>query len=177
MSRVGKLPVAIPSGTDVKIENNIITVKGKLGELVSNVNNNVTLECKDGNISTFPKDKTNHSLAMWGTTRSLIQNMVQGVTEGFSITLEISGVGYKSDVKGNILTLYLGYSHEIKVAIPSDIKIICEKPTIIVISGISKQKVGSVASKIIRYRPVEPYKGKGIKKKGSFVRRKEGKKK
>lgn len=177
MSRVGKLPIEIPENVEVNIDNGIIEVKGKLGTLTNKLNESVLVEIKENSIVCSPNDKSNFSISMWGTLRSIINNMVLGVSKGFEKKLEISGVGYKSEFSGNILTLSLGYSHEIKYAIPSDIKVVCEKPTIISIFGICNQKVGSIASDIINFRPTEPYKGKGIKHQGSIVRRKEGKKK
>lgn len=176
MSRVGKIPVTIPEGVKPSYENNILKVSGKLGELSLQPSENVTVKIDGSDVIVTPNSDSNQSRAHWGLTRSLIANMVQGVSEGFSITLEIQGVGYRAAVAGKILTLFLGYSHEIKYFIPEGIDIKCEKPTLLVVTGVDKQKVGQVAALIMKQRPVEPYKGKGIFKQGSFVRRKVRKK-
>lgn len=178
MSRVGKLPVAIPS--EVKFElsdSNFVTVSGKLGELKSKFNELATIKVLENEVLVSPANDTKPARAMWGTVRSLVANMVEGVTQGFKEELEISGVGFRAAIKGSILNLSLGYSHNIKIAIPEDIKVLAPKPTLLEISGIDKQKVGQFVAMVISQRPVEPYKGKGIKKKGQFVIRKEGKKK
>ena len=188
MSRVGKLPVEIPQGVEVAIANEHITIKGKLGELVMPLNNHVEVSLQDHvkegqdeqdkkYIVIKPENDSKKARALWGTMRSNIYNMVQGVHAGFQRRLEINGVGYKSAVTNKILTLDLGYSHSIMYAIPEDIEIKCEKPTLLIISGASKQKVGQVAGEIKKFRPVEPYKGKGVYEEGAFIRRKENKKK
>lgn len=179
MSRIGKVPITVPSDVTVTLgENNSITAKGKLGELSRIYHNNVVVSLQDNIISVArknPEDKK--AAAVWGLTRSLINNMVVGVSKGFSEVLEISGVGYKVSIKGNILTLFLGFSHEIKYLIPEDLTIKCPSPTVIEIFGNNKEKVGQFAADIRRLRPPEPYKLKGIKRKGEVIIKKEGKKK
>ena len=177
MSRVGNVPVAIPDGVDVTLDGRRITAKGKLGELSYQLTDAVTAAIDDGSLVVAPVDETKHARAMWGTTRSLVQSLVTGVSKGFTKRLEIIGVGYRAAVQGANLHLQLGYSHDIDFAIPEGITIICEKPTSITISGADKQKVGQVAAKIRAYRPPEPYKGKGIRYADEVVLRKEGKKK
>jgi len=177
MSRVGKHPVAIPSGVEVQMSGQTLSAKGSLGTLRLVVSNEVTAAIADGAVTIAPKNDTKHARAMWGTTRALVNNMVTGVAKGFSVTLEINGVGYRAAVQGNTLNLQLGYSHEIAYPIPSDVKIVCERPTLIIITGADRQRVGQIAAEIRAYRPPEPYKGKGIKYSTETVRRKEGKKK
>jgi len=177
MSRVGKHPVAIPSGVEVQMSGQTLSAKGGLGTLRLVVSNEVTAAIADGAVTIAPKNDTKHARAMWGTTRALVNNMVNGVATGFSVTLEINGVGYRAAVQGNSLNLQLGYSHEIAYPIPSDVKILCERPTLIRVSGADRQRVGQIAAEIRAYRPPEPYKGKGIKYSTETVRRKEGKKK
>ena len=154
-----------------------LSAKGGLGTLRLVVSNEVTAAIADGAVTIAPENDTKHARAMWGTTRALVNNMVNGVATGFSVTLEINGVGYRAAVQGNSLNLQLGYSHEIAYPIPSDVKILCERPTLIRISGADRQRVGQIAAEIRAYRPPEPYKGKGIKYSTETVRRKEGKKK
>jgi large subunit ribosomal protein L6 len=177
MSRVGKHPVAVPSGVEVQMSGQTLSAKGSLGMLRLVVSNEVTAAIGDGAVTITPKNDTKHARAMWGTTRALVNNMVTGVTKGFSVTLEINGVGYRAAVQGNTLNLQLGYSHEIAYPIPGDVKIVCERPTLINVSGADRQRVGQIAAEIRAYRPPEPYKGKGIKYSTETVRRKEGKKK
>jgi len=177
MSRVGKHPVAVPSGVEVQISGQTLSAKGSLGTLRLVVSNEVTAALADGAVSIAPKNETKHARAMWGTTRALVNNMVNGVSKGFSVTLEINGVGYRAAVQGSTLNLQLGYSHEIAYPIPSDVNIVCERPTLIRVSGADRQRVGQIAAEIRAYRPPEPYKGKGIKYSTETVRRKEGKKK
>ncbi len=177
MSRVGKHPVVIPSGVDVALIGQEIKVKGKLGELSTMLTNDVIVGVGDGQVSVKPVDQGKRARSMWGTSRSLIDNMVTGVSEGFKVELEIQGVGYRAAVAGQTLTLQLGYSHDIEYPMPEGIKIECEKPTQIVVSGIDRQRVGQVAAEIRNFRKPEPYKGKGIRYAGEWVRRKEGKKK
>jgi large subunit ribosomal protein L6 len=177
MSRVGKHPVAIPSGVEVQMSGQTLSAKGSLGTLRLVVSNEVTAAIADGAVTIAPKNDTKHARAMWGTTRALVNNMVNGVATGFSVTLEINGVGYRAAVQSNSLNLQLGYSHEIAYPIPSDVKIVCERPTLIRVSGADRQRVGQIAAEIRAYRPPEPYKGKGIKYSTETVRRKEGKKK
>lgn len=177
MSRIGKLPVAIPSGVKVDIAGQQIQVTGKLGVLSTSFEKEVTVTVDEAKVSVKPANDSTRARAMWGLVRSLVNNMVKGVSEGFTVRLEINGVGYRSAVDGKILTLFLGYSHEIKYAIPEGVDIKCEKPTLLVIFGADKQKVGQVAAEIRVLRPPEPYKGKGIKYEGEKIRRKQGKKK
>lgn len=178
MSRVGKLPVEIPSGVNVTITDGVITVKGSKGELKQSYIGEVTIEVKGNEVIVTPRDKNDgRSRAMWGLYRALINNMVKGVTEGFTKKLEIQGVGFRSAADNKFLTLSLGFSHEIKYSIPEGIEVKCEKPTLIAISGISKELVGQVAAEIRALRKPEPYKGKGVRYEGEFVRQKEGKKK
>jgi large subunit ribosomal protein L6 len=177
MSRVGKHPVAVPSGVEVQISGQTLSAKGSLGTLRLVVSNEVTAAIADGAVTIAPKNETKHARAMWGTTRALVNNMVNGVLKGFSVTLEINGVGYRAAAQGSTLNLQLGYSHEIAYPIPSDVNIVCERPTLIRVSGADRQRVGQIAAEIRAYRPPEPYKGKGIKYSTETVRRKEGKKK
>jgi large subunit ribosomal protein L6 len=177
MSRIGKLPITLPAGTKADFLNNSVKISGKLGELKLNYVNDVIIDQQDNVISIKPANDSKKAKAMWGLTRSLIFNMVKGVTEGFVQRLEVNGVGYRCAVDGKILTLFLGFSHEIKYAIPEGIDIKCEKPTLLVVSGADKQKVGQVSAVIRKLRKPEPYKGKGIKYESEKVLRKEGKKK
>ena len=177
MSRIGKHPVAVPSGVEVQLSGQTLSAKGGLGTLHLVLTNEVTASIADGAVTIAPKNETKQSRAMWGTTRALVNNMVTGVSKGFSVTLEINGVGYRAAVQGSALNLQLGYSHDIAYPIPSDVKITCERPTVITLSGADRQRVGQVAAEIRAYRPPEPYKGKGIKYSTETVRRKEGKKK
>jgi large subunit ribosomal protein L6 len=177
MSRIGKYPVTIPNGVEVQLSGQTMTAKGRLGALSLVVSNEVTAAIVDGTVTVTPKGDTKQSRAMWGTTRALINNMVTGVSMGFSINLEISGVGYRAQVQGKNLNLQLGYSHDIPFPIPDDVSISCERPTVITVRGADRQRVGQIAADIRAYRPPEPYKGKGIKYSTETVRRKEGKKK
>jgi len=177
MSRIGKYPVAVPSGVDVQIAGQRLTTKGKLGQLSIDVANDVTATVEDGKIWVRPNGDTKQARTLWGTTRSLVANMVTGVSTGFSVNLEINGVGYRAAVQGKILNLQLGYSHDIAFPIPDDVKIVCDKPTSIIVSGANKQRVGQIAAKIREFRKPEPYKGKGVKYATEIIRRKEGKKK
>jgi len=177
MSRIGKYPVTIPSGVEVQLAGQTLTAKGQLGALSLMLSNEVTTSIVDGTVTVAPKNDTKHSRAMWGTTRALINNMVTGVSTGFSVNLEITGVGYRAQVQGSTLNLQLGYSHDIPFPIPDDVRITCERPTVITVRGADRQRVGQIAADIRAYRPPEPYKGKGIKYATETVRRKEGKKK
>ena len=177
MSRVGKHPVAIPSGVDVAVEGQSVTVKGKLGELSATLPPEVKVVLEDGNIRVDPRTGNTRDRAMWGTSRSVINNLVTGVSEGFTKVLVIAGVGYRASTDGKELTLQLGYSHDIHYPIPAGIEIKCERPTQIAVSGADRQRVGQVAAEIRAFRRPEPYKGKGIRYAGERVRRKEGKKK
>ena len=177
MSRVGKKLIDLPEGIDVSILHNGITIKGSKGELNANFPNTVKLEKEKDKVRVVPLNESKSAKASWGMARTIINNMVTGVSKGFSKVLEINGVGYRASIEGNILTLQLGYSHDIKLAIPEDLEVKCSKPTEIVVSGIDKQRVGQFASEIRKLRKPEPYKGKGIKYQEEFIRRKEGKKK
>ena len=177
MSRIGKHPVVIPSGVEVTIANNVLTAKGGKGMLNVALHEAVRVSQEDGTVVVAPRDDSTRARTMWGTMRSLVNNAVIGASEGFSRRLEIIGVGYRAAVQGKVLTLQLGYSHDVVFQVPEDIDIRCERPTMIEVSGADKQRVGQVASEIRAYRKPEPYKGKGIRYEGEYVRRKEGKKK
>jgi large subunit ribosomal protein L6 len=177
MSRIGKKPVPVPKGVTVKVEDRTVSVKGPKGELKLRLVPEVDASVGDTGIAVAPRELTDRARAMWGMQRTLLNNLVRGVTEGFSEKLEISGVGYRAALQGNSLQLQLGLSHEVLYPIPQGIQIVCEKPTQITINGVDKQLVGQVASEIRSYRPPEPYKGKGVKYASERIRRKEGKKK
>jgi large subunit ribosomal protein L6 len=177
MSRIGKHPVQVPAGVEVLIDGQAVKVKGKLGELEVTLPPEVKVAREDGAIRVEPRSAETRARAMWGLSRTLVQNMVTGVTQGFSTGLEISGVGYRASVDGKILTLQLGFSHDIKYAIPEDVRIVCATPTAISVSGADRQRVGQIAAEIRGFRKPEPYKGKGIRYAGETIRRKEGKKK
>lgn len=177
MSRVGKLPVAIPSGVTVDIKNDHIAVKGKNGELKTLITGDVKVTIDDGKVVVAPANDSKRARAMWGTVRANLNNVIKGVTDGFTRNLEINGVGYRAAIQGEILSLSLGYSHEIKYMIPKGIKIAVDKQTALSITGNDKQRVGQVAAEIRSLRGPEPYKGKGVKYSDERIRRKEGKKK
>lgn len=177
MSRIGKKPVAIPGGVTAQVEGQEIKVKGPKGELKHVLADAIVAKLENGGIEIAMREDTKEARAMWGMSRTMVANLVAGVTEGFTKKLEITGVGYRAAVQGQNLQLQLGYSHDIAYPIPQGIQIACPKPTEIVVTGIDKQKVGQVAAEIRRFRPPEPYKGKGIKYAGEFILRKEGKKK
>ena len=177
MSRVGKQPVLLPEGVLAEIVENTVTIKGKKGELKNNFPSLVKIVKETDKIMVTPLDTSKDSKAAWGLVRTIINNMVNGVEVGYVKNLDVNGVGYRAAVSDGILTLQLGYSHDIKLAIPSDLEVKCSKPTEISISGIDKQKVGQFASEVRSFRKPEPYKGKGIKYADEVIRRKEGKKK
>jgi len=177
MSRVGKNPVAIPAGVNVEISSGKVSAKGKLGVLSIGLSSDVTVKVENGQVLVQPVGSSKKARMMWGTTRNLVRNMVNGVATGFSKSLEINGVGYRAAVQGKELILQLGFSHEVKYPIPEGITIKAEKPTALTISGADRQKVGQVAAEIRSYRGPEPYKGKGIKYESETILRKEGKKK
>ena len=177
MSRVGKHPVAIPQGVTVERDSQGLTAKGRLGALSMALSGDVSATITDGEITIAPNGDSKRARAMWGTTRALVQNMVTGVATGFTRNLEINGVGYRAAVQGDKLNLQLGYSHDIAYPIPKDVRIVCERPTAIAVSGADRQRVGQIAAEIRAFRPPEPYKGKGIKYAAETIRRKEGKKK
>ena len=179
MSRVGKYPVIVPEGVNVTITENMVKASGKLGELSHGYDaEHISVELKDGKVVVTPKSETKQARTLWGTTRANINTIVKGVHDGFTKNLELVGVGYKARVEGsNKLILSLGFSHDITVEAPKGIKVACASPTQISISGADKQLVGQLASEIREFRKPEPYKGKGVKYEGEYVRRKEGKKK
>jgi large subunit ribosomal protein L6 len=177
MSRIGKHPVAIPTGVQAALAGQVLNISGGKGKLSLAISSDVIATVADGHITIAPKDESKRSRAMWGTTRALVNNMVTGVSTGFTRQLEINGVGYRAAIQGRNLQLQLGYSHDIIYPIPENIQIACERPTLIAISGADKQRVGQVAAEIRAYRGPEPYKGKGIKYSDEVIRRKEGKKK
>ncbi|ODR94500.1 50S ribosomal protein L6 [Methyloceanibacter stevinii] len=177
MSRIGKRPVPIPGGVTASVDGQEIKVKGPKGELSHVLVDHVIAKMGDDGIEIGMREDDKDSRAMWGMSRTIVANLVTGVTEGFSKTLEINGVGYRAAMKGQSLQLQLGFSHDVDFEIPKGIEISCPKPTEIVVSGIDKQLVGQVAAEIRRYRPPEPYKGKGVKYAGEYIFRKEGKKK
>jgi large subunit ribosomal protein L6 len=177
MSRVGKNPVVIPSGVDVQVAGQTVTAKGKLGQLSMSINPDVAIAVEDGKAVVTPSGTSQRARTQWGTARNRLNALVRGVSEGYSRSLEINGVGYRAAVQGKVLTLQLGYSHDVVFPIPDDVKIVCERPTAIQVSGADKQRVGEIAAKIRSYRPPEPYKGKGIKYADETILRKEGKKK
>jgi len=177
MSRIGKNPVEVPEGVDIAIVGQQVTAKGKLGELSFTLSDDVDLSREENMVVVKPRGNSISARKMWGTARAVINNLVVGVSEGFTRSLEINGVGYRAQVQGNELVLQLGFSHEVRHAVPDGITIKCPDQTHITVEGVDKQKVGQTAAEIRSYRPPEPYKGKGIKYANEYVRRKEGKKK
>lgn len=177
MSRVGMVPVEVPSGVDLEIAGGEIKAKGKLGELTMSVGDDVEVSREDNLVWVKPANDGKRARTMWGTTRSLVNNLVTGVSEGFSKKLEITGVGYRAAMQGKVLVLQLGHSHEIRHEIPEGIKVEVPSQTEIVISGANNQVVGQVAAEIRSYRKPEPYKGKGVRYADEIIIRKEGKKK
>lgn len=177
MSRIGKKPVPVPAGVTATIENGTLSVKGPKGTLSMPVVDDISYGIEDGAISVMPANETKRARAFWGMQRTLVSNLVVGVTDGFTKTLEITGVGYRAAVQGKNLRLQLGYSHDVDYAIPEGITIATPDPTTVHITGSDKQRVGQVAAEIRRWRKPEPYKGKGIKYRGEYIFRKEGKKK
>jgi large subunit ribosomal protein L6 len=175
MSRVGKMPIVVPKGVEVRVEGTLVSVKGPKGELSREVNAEMRLEQEDGQITVSrPSDQPRHR-AMHGLTRALVNNMVQGVSEGFSKTLEMQGVGYRAQMQGNELVLAVGYSHPVNVSPPPGIEFEVEGTSRIIVKGINREQVGQVAADVRKIRPPEPYKGKGIRYLGEYVRRKAGK--
>lgn len=177
MSRIGQKPVAVPEGVTVELTGRNMMAKGPKGELSMVLVEEVLASMENDQIVVKPRDKTKRARTMWGMQRTLINNLVRGVSEGFVVELEIIGVGYRAAVAGQNLNLQMGYSHDINYQIPEDIEIKCERPTSIAISGLDRQKVGQVAAEIRAFRSPEPYKGKGIRYSNEYVFRKEGKKK
>ena len=177
MSRIGKKPVALPKGVTAAVDGQTVKVKGPKGELKAILVDHVEARLGEHGVEVSPRDETKRARSAWGLSRTLVNNMVTGVSRGYTSQLEINGVGYRAAVQGKNLQLQLGYSHDVVFPIPAGIDIKCEKPTSITISGIDKQLVGHVAAVIRDYRPPEPYKGKGVKYAEEFIQRKEGKKK
>ena len=177
MSRIGKKPVAIPAGVTATIEAGSLSVKGPKGTLAMPLVDDVTYTLDDGSISIKPANETKRARAFWGMQRTMVQNLVTGVTDGFTKVLEITGVGYRANSQGKTLKLQLGYSHDVDFVVPEGIEIKTPDNTTIEIAGTDKQQVGQVAAEIRRWRKPEPYKGKGIKYRGEYIFRKEGKKK
>ncbi|PWR01995.1 50S ribosomal protein L6 [Meridianimarinicoccus roseus] len=177
MSRIGKRPVDLPSGVSATVSGQMVEVKGPKGTRSFTATDDVTLAMEDNAITVTPRGKSKKALQQWGMSRTMVANLVQGVTEGFKKELEITGVGYRAQMQGNTLKLALGYSHDVDFQVPSGVTVTCPKQTEIVIEGSDQQLVGQVAANIREWRAPEPYKGKGIKYKGEFIFRKEGKKK
>jgi len=177
MSRIGKRPVALPSGVTATTEGQILSVKGPKGTLTLQMRDEIAYDIGDDGITVKPANQSKEARAFWGMQRTLVQNLVTGVSEGFTKVLEISGVGYRAAAQGKNLRLQLGYSHDVNVPVPDGIEIKTPDATTVEISGIDRQKVGQVAAEIRRWRKPEPYKGKGIKYRGEYIFRKEGKKK
>jgi large subunit ribosomal protein L6 len=177
MSRIGKKPVPIPSGVTANVEGQTVKVKGPKGQLQVVLPDDVTVKIDNGQVKVDPRNETKRARSMWGTSRTLVNNLVTGVTKGYERKLEITGVGYRAALQGKNLQIALGYSHDVIFPIPEGIAIVTPKPTEILITGIDKQKVGQVAAEIRSFRPPEPYKGKGVKYANEYIFRKEGKKK
>jgi large subunit ribosomal protein L6 len=177
MSRIGKRAVPVPSGVTANVEGQTVKMKGPKGALQIVLPDDVLAKMESGGIKIDPRNETKRARSMWGTSRTLVANLVTGVTKGFERKLEINGVGYRAAVQGKTLQLSLGYSHEVNYAIPEGIAIVTPKPTEILITGIDRQKVGQVAAEIRAFRGPEPYKGKGVRYAGEYIFRKEGKKK
>ncbi len=177
MSRIGKKPVPVPSGVTATINGQTVEVKGPKGQLSFALNDLVLAEMTDGGIKIDPRDESKRARSMWGMSRTMVANIIHGVSSGFDKKLEITGVGYRAQVQGKNLQLALGFSHDVLYPIPDGVQIQCPKPTEIMISGIDKQQVGQIAAEIREFRPPEPYKGKGVRYAGEFIVRKEGKKK
>ncbi len=177
MSRIGKRPVPVTDGVTLTSTGQLVSVKGPKGELSFTLPEAVKGSLKDGEFTLTPIEGAKNASAMWGMSRTMVENMIQGVTNGFTKELELRGVGYRASMKGNDLSMQLGFSHDVDFTPPEGIKIEAPKPTQVIVSGIDKQQVGQVAAKIRSFRTPEPYKGKGVRYLGEFVRSKEGKKK
>ena len=175
MSRIGRQPIAVPAGVDVKIDGSTVTVKGPKGTLTRTVHSNMSVAMDNGEIKVTRPDESNLNKSLHGLTRSLLNNMVEGVTEGFKKNLEVNGVGYRVQAQGNKLTMNLGFSHQVVMEAPAGVTVECPSANAIVISGADKQAVGQFAAQVREKRPPEPYKGKGIKYAEEHIRRKEGK--
>jgi len=177
MSRIGKKPIAIPSGVTVTVDGQSVEVKGPKGTRSFTATDDVTIAQQDGAVTVTPRGSSKRARQQWGMSRSQIANCVTGVTQGFTKKMEIQGVGYRASVQGNTLVLNLGYSHDVNFVVPEGVTVTCPKQTEIVVEGIDQQVVGQVASNIREWRRPEPYKGKGIRYAGEYVFHKEGKKK
>ena len=177
MSRIGKKAVAIPSGVNVTLDGQTVAVKGSKGELSWTVSDDIEVKLEGSELTLTPRNDSQRARGMWGLSRTLVANMVEGVSKGYEQTLELVGVGYRAAIEGKVLRLQLGFSHDVNITPPEGVTFTSAKQTEIKISGIDKQLVGETAAKIRRIRPPEPYKGKGVRYSGEKVRRKEGKKK
>jgi len=177
MSRIGKVPVPVPAGVTANIEGKVLSVKGPKGTLSLTMRDEISYTLGDGSIAVKPANDTKQARAFWGMQRTLVENLVTGVTEGYTKVLEITGVGYRAAAQGRNLKLQLGFSHDVDFPVPEGIEVKTPDNTTVEITGIDKQKVGQVAAEIRRWRKPEPYKGKGIKYRGEYIFRKEGKKK
>jgi large subunit ribosomal protein L6 len=176
MSRIGKYPVAVPAGVNAAIADGVLTVTGPKGTLTLALADDIAYKVEDGSISVMPANETKRARAFWGLQRTLVNNLVTGVTQGYTKILDITGVGYRAAATGQNLKLQLGYSHDVDFVVPEGVLVKTPDNTTVEISGIDKQKVGQVAAEIRRWRKPEPYKGKGIKYRGEYIFRKEGKK-
>ena len=177
MSRIGKQPVTVPSGVTANIDGGNISIKGPKGELSLALMDEVSVEMEDAGIKVTPRDSSKRARSMWGMQRTLIKNLVDGVTEGFKKELELRGTGYRAQMQGKSLKLMLGLSHDVIFEAPEGVDMSCPSQTEVILTGVDKQKVGQAAAKIRSFRPPEPYKGKGIRYKDEYVFMKEGKKK
>jgi len=177
MSRVGKYPVELPAGVEVAVVDRILTTKGKLGTMSLPLTDHVDAAIEGNKVTITPRGNASQARMMWGTTRSLLAAMVQGVSVGYTKTLEITGTGFRASVQGKNLVINLGFSHDVVYPVPEGITVTTPRPTAITLSGVNKRQVGQVAAEIRSFRPPEPYKGKGVKYEGEQIRRKEGKKK
>jgi large subunit ribosomal protein L6 len=177
MSRIGKYPVEIPAGVQVAIAGRTLSAKGKLGELKLELTDHVEARVDGTKLTVQPRGDERQARRMWGTTRALVANMVKGVSEGYSKSMEITGTGFRASVQGKNLVMNLGYSHDVIYPVPDGIKITCERPTAVKVEGVDKRQVGQVAAEIRGFRGPEPYKGKGVRYSDEVIRRKEGKKK
>ncbi|MBF9059314.1 50S ribosomal protein L6 [Rhodobacterales bacterium HKCCSP123] len=177
MSRIGKKPVELPSGVSASVSGQTIEIKGPKGARSFTATDDVTLAVEDNSVSVTPRGKSKRARQQWGMSRTMVQNLVNGVTDGFKKELEIQGVGYRAQAQGNVLKLALGYSHDVDFEIPAGVTVTTPKNTEVVVEGTDQQLVGQVAANIREWRAPEPYKGKGIRYKGEYIFRKEGKKK
>ena len=177
MSRIGKVPVALPDNVTATVEGSVLSVKGPKGTLSMPMLDDISYGIEDGRIVVKPANDSKRARAFWGMHRTLVQNLVTGVTDGFTKVLEITGVGYRAQAQGRNLKLQLGYSHDVNFAVPEGVDVKTPDNTTVEISGIDKQKVGQVAAELRGYRPPEPYQGKGVRYQGEYILRKEGKKK